>query len=31
MIHIPCDSIQFRLLAFDLDYFDLIKQSINVF
>ena len=30
-IHIPCDSIQFRLLAFYFDYFDLIMQSINVF
>ena len=30
-IHIPCDSIQFRLLVFYFDYFNLIMQSINVF
>jgi len=29
-IHIPCDSIQFRL-PFDFDYFDSIMQNINVF
>jgi len=27
-IHIPCDSIQFRLLVFDFDYIHLIMQSI---
>ena len=24
MIHIPCNSIRFRLLSFDFDYFDAI-------
>ena len=30
-IHIPCDSVRFRLLPFDFDYFDLIMQNINGF
>ena len=30
-IHVPFDSIRFRLLPFDFDYFDSIMQNINDF
>ena len=30
-IHVPLDSIQFRLLPFGFDYFDSIIQNINDF
>ena len=29
-IHIPCNSIWFRLLSFDFDYFDLIQLYVIV-